>query len=131
MDIPFTIEEFLDVFYAYNLAIQPVQIVAYLLGIMAIASVIKRGSYSDKIIAGILAIFWAWMGIVYHIGYFSAVNKAVYVFGGLYILQSALFIYAGVIRQNLSFKLTWSLSSAAGAAFIGYAMIIYPALNYY
>lgn len=71
------------------------------------------------------------MGVIYHIGYFNAANKATYVFGGLYILQSALFMYAGVIKQNLSFKLTWSLSSSTGTVFILYAMIIYPALNYY
>lgn len=37
MGVPFTIEEFLGVFEAYNLAIQPFQIVGYIIGFMAIA----------------------------------------------------------------------------------------------
>ena len=35
-----------------------------------------------------LACFWAWMGIVYHLMYFSAINGAALGFGVLFIVQA-------------------------------------------
>jgi hypothetical protein len=45
-------------------------------------------SMDQKFILFILAAFWLWMGTVYHIGYFSVINKAAYLFGSLFIFES-------------------------------------------
>ena len=37
MNIPFTVEQFFDVFRTYNVAIWPAQVVAYLMGVIALA----------------------------------------------------------------------------------------------
>ena len=37
-----------------------------------------------------LAAFWAWTGLVYHIGFFAAINPLAFAFGAAFVLESAL-----------------------------------------
>jgi hypothetical protein len=130
MEIPFSIEEFLSVFGAYNLAIQPIQLIAYGLGLLAVLFGLLRTSYSRQIILSILAAFWAWTGIVYHIVYFSEINKVAYVFGALFLLQAIPFLYAAFHFNKLRIQFSFTASAIIGALFIVYAMLVYPVLNY-
>jgi hypothetical protein len=130
LNLPFTIEQFLAVFAEYNQAVWPFQIVLNLLALVVIILCFKKIKRGDKINNGILAFFWLWIGIVYHIMYFSSINKAAYVFGIIFILQGLVFIYAGILRNHISFKYTTSIYSITGAIFILYALIIYPAVGH-
>jgi hypothetical protein len=94
--LPFTREQFLTVFVSYNNAIWPVQIAAYLLGGIAIASLFRKTRGADRAIAGILAMMWLWTGFGYHGLSFSVINKAAYLFAALFVVQGFYFIYAGV-----------------------------------
>ncbi len=58
MNIPFTVEQFFDVFRTYNIAIWPFQIVAYFLGVTALALSIHQNKLSGQVISGILALLW-------------------------------------------------------------------------
>jgi hypothetical protein len=95
MRLPFTIEQFLQVFKNYNKAIFPMQIVFYLLALTIIFLSIKKIKSADKIINSILVFFWLWMGIVYHMVFFATINKAAYLFGVFFIIQAILFFYYG------------------------------------
>ena len=130
MKFPFTIEQFLEVFKNYNLAIWPMQIIAYIIGAIALILAVRKIWQSDRIISGILSFFWLWMGIVYHIMYFSSVNKPAYAFGTLFIIQGVLFVIAGVLRDKISFNLRINIYSIVGGIFILYAMVIYPVIGY-
>jgi len=128
--MPFTINEFLNVFEKYNKAIEPMQIIMYLLGIAAVFLLFKKSRYSDKIISGILSFMWLWMGIVYHITYFSSINRAAYIFGAVFIIQGLLLVYTGVVKNNLSFKPVNGFLAYIAGLFILYAMVIYPVIGY-
>ena len=130
MGIPFSIEEFLNVFEVYNLAIQPIQVIAYVLGALAVLFAILKSSYSRIIILSILATFWAWTGVAYHIVNFSEINKAAYVFGALFLVQAILLLLAAFQSNKLTFQLSFTASAVIGAIFIAYAMVVYPFLNY-
>ncbi|GAA5520236.1 hypothetical protein Asal01_00167 [Fodinibius salicampi] len=86
-ELPFTIDQFLQVFEVYNRAIWPTQFVAYLLGTVVIWLVIKQGLSSEIYINRIIGLFWIWMGVIYHIIFFAVINPAAYIFGALFILQ--------------------------------------------
>lgn len=129
MELPFSTDQFLEVFRSYNLAIWPAQIIAYLLGIAAIALALRHTAQAGRLIMAMLAAFWLWMGAAYHLAFFSAINPAAYVFGGLFILQGLLFLAAGLWRPNLSFRYRKDAYGLAGALLILYALAIYPALG--
>jgi hypothetical protein len=129
LKIPFTIEQFFDVFLTYNTAIWPVQVLAYLLGILALLLSFRESKLSARIVAGILALFWIWMGVLYHIVYFRVINPAAWIFGIFYILQGLLFFLFGTICGKLSFRFILKPLPITGACFILYAMVVYPLLG--
>lgn len=69
------------------------------------------------------------MGAVYHILFFSDINRAAYLFGGLFLVQGLLFLVAGGFLGNLDFQVRADLSGIAGGVLVLYAMVIYPALG--
>src|SRR5262245_48596660 len=52
-------------FERYNPAIWPAQLVAYLLGLAAVALVFARPRRADRAIGAILAACWLWVGVVF------------------------------------------------------------------
>lgn len=106
------------------------QIVLYILGIVAIYLAVKRISVGDKTIATILSFFWIWTGIVYHLMHFTAINKAAYIFGVVYIIQGVMFLFTGVVRNRLTFQYRSNAYGIVGAILICYAMVVYPVLGY-
>ncbi|HEY3252227.1 MAG TPA: DUF6064 family protein [Ignavibacteria bacterium] len=130
MKPPFGKEEFLQVFANYNTSVRPVQIIILQLALLVIYFAVKKNKVSDKFISISLAFLWLWMGIVYHIIYFSTINKAAYLFGALYIVQAMLFLYYGVMKTSLSFNFRKDISGIAGTVLIVYAIIIYPLIGY-
>lgn len=130
MYLPFTIEQSLNVFGIYNQAVWPMQIVLYLFAVVAIVLAFKKFKNSDKIVSIILAFFWLWIGIVYHIIYFTAINKAAYFFGILFIVQGLIFLFEGGVKSKLSFQYHTNFYNVFGSVFILYALIIYPILGH-
>lgn len=129
MSLPFTTEQFFRIFAAYNTAIWPAQILAYVLALAALALSLRRSPLSGRIVSGILAAFWIWTGVVYHIMNFRTVNPAAVGFGVFFVLQGLLFLLAGSIRGKLSFALSARPAPIIGAILIFYAMVAYPLLN--
>lgn len=129
MDLPFTVDQFFNIFETYNTAIWPAQVIAYLIGIVAVALAFRENSLYGRIISGILALFWIWMGVLYHMAYFSAINPAAWTFGALFVLEGLLFIVIGSIWGKLSFNFDLKPIPIVGAVFILYAMVVYPLLG--
>jgi hypothetical protein len=129
MNMPFTVEQFFDVFQIYNTAIWPAQIVAYVLGIVALGMALRPSSVSSRIVSTILAAFWIWMGVFYHLIYYSHINSAAWIFGILSVLQGVLFLAVGTFRGQLSFGFRFKPLPMIGACFMLYAMVIYPLLG--
>lgn len=129
MNIPFTVEQFLDVFGSYNTAVSPIQILFILLALSVIFLAVKTHNYSDRVISGILSFFWLWIGVVYHLIFFTGINPAAYAFGGIFIIQAILFFVYGILRKDLSFGFNYNIAGFTGIVFIVYALIIYPLLG--
>lgn len=126
MNIPFTVEQFLDVFGSYNTAVSPIQILFILLALSVIFLAVKKHNYSDRVISGILSFFWLWIGVVYHLIFFTDINPAAYAFGGIFIIQAILFFVYGILRKDLSFGFNNNVAGITGIVFVVYALIIYP-----
>ena len=131
MKLPFTLEQFLDVFRQYNISVWPVQILLIVLALVTTFFSIVKKPYSDKIIVSVLAFLWLWMGIVYHLIYFSSINKAAIVFGSLFIIQGLLFFYFGILKDKLKFQFGLNRYGIAAMALILFALVVYPLLGYW
>jgi hypothetical protein len=131
MKTVFTAEQFFGVFKKYNEAIFPMQALLYLLAIIAVYFVIKPGGKSSRIIAGIIAFLWLWMGVVYHLVFFTRINNAAYLFGPVFILQGILFLFFGVLHDKISFRLQPGVYGITGIILILFALIFYPVSGYF
>ena len=127
--LPFTTAEFLAVFQAYNQAVWPMQVVLVLVALVMLFLAIERPWNSDKAVSLMLGCLWFWAGAVYHVGFFTSINRAAYVFGAAFVLQAVLFLVAGVFRSDLSFEVRSNRYSWIGAALVAYALIVYPLLG--
>jgi hypothetical protein len=127
--LPFTPDQFLEVFARYNTSIWPVHLVAYLLGVAALILANRKTPYSDRAVSGILALYWLWMGIAYHWLHFAAINRAAYVFGALFVLQGILLAWLGAVRQRLVFGPGSRGASVLGGLLAAYAMVVYPLIG--
>ena len=70
------------------------------------------------------------MGIVYHLIFFTEINKAAYLFGAVFILQGILFLIFGVFQNQLSFKFHYGIYGWLGIMLISFALVVYPVLGY-
>ena len=128
---PFTQEQFLNVFSQYNNTVFPLQIFFVILGIAALGLAIKKSQLSDRIIFLILSFFWFWIGIVYHIIFFSSINPLAYVFGVLFTVEAVFLLYFGVIKKQVEFRLAQNVYAIIGLLLIIYSLIIYPLIGTY
>lgn len=132
MKIPFTTEQFFEIIEKYNLAVFPIQLLIILLGIISILLLHSSNkSVKNKLIGSFLGLLWIWIGIAYHLVFFTSINKAAYVFGGIFILQGLLFIIDTFIRQKLEFEFKRQIKDYIAYFFIIFGIIVYPILIYF
>lgn len=126
--MPFSTEQFLSVFELYNTAIFPTQLI--LIGLALIAVVLGMRSRGGRLLSSILAFFWAWMAVAYHLLFFSTINPAAYFFAAVFLLQAVTFIRLGVQKDRFRFRSGADLSGIAGWLMIAYSLVLYPLLGY-
>lgn len=130
MQLPFTIEEFLNVFVAYNSSIWPAQIVLNIAGLTAVGLCFRK-NVPSRLISALLGMLWLWTGIVYHLGFFLRINPAALAFGILCIVQGGIFLGAGAWGRGLKFRFTPHWRTSVGGALLLYGLVIYPVLGYF
>jgi hypothetical protein len=126
---PFTIDQFLGVFAAYNAAIWPVQIVAAVLGLTAVVALWRRWQIASWLIPAILALMWALNGIGYHFMFFAAINPAAPLFAAFFVAQAILFAIGAIPATGMRFETGHDFRTRIGAGFIAYAMVVYPIIG--
>jgi hypothetical protein len=131
MKLPFTQEQFFEVFKNYNEAAYPIQILFYILSGFTIYLLQNPGRKSSRIINFILSFCWFWMGLVYHFSFFASINKAAYLFGSLFILQAMVFFYIGFFKEKISYKYHPDKYGITGTLLVLFALIGYPITGYF
>jgi hypothetical protein len=120
-----TTTQFLDMFAAYNRGVWPAQLGLILLALAAVGFGLRG---SRRLVPAILAVFWLWMGVVFHLIYFAPVNPAARIFGVVFVVQAALFAWLAW-RGGVSFRPKADAFGAAGAVFVLYALLLYPLIG--
>ncbi len=129
MFLPFTQSEFLEVFVAYNNALWLFQILAAILGALAIVLLLWGPRGSNRTITAIFFFFWLTMAVGYHWLFFSEINNAAYLFGALFLLASAIFLLEGIIRDRIHYTIVSGSRGWLAGALILYAFVVYPLLG--
>jgi hypothetical protein len=126
MRLPFTHDQFLDVFAAYNGALWPGAAALWLVTLAALVALLWQ-RLGPRFVSGLLALHWAWSGVAYHFTFFKAVNPAARLFGALFLVQAALFLWVAFRQPGL--EVTWGRRphQILSVVFCVYA-VLYPLL---
>jgi peptidoglycan/LPS O-acetylase OafA/YrhL len=123
LNLPFTHDQFLDVFAAYNGALWPL---AALLWLVTVAALVALGMHrlGPRMAAALLVVHWA-LSAGYHLVYFSTINPAARLFGALFLVQAAIFAWVAV--DDFGLRVTWGRRphQVLSVAFCAYA-VLYP-----
>lgn len=130
MQLPFSTEQFLGVFRAYNEAVGIAPALLIALALTAIVVSRGRAPSRHRIVAGVLAVLWLWAGVVYHWGFFTSINPIAKVFGALFVAQALALAYLGVWRGRIIFDPQHAAAEITGWVGIVYALLIYPGLGW-
>jgi hypothetical protein len=125
MNIPFTTEQFLDLFQRYNTAVWPAQLIGYIIVLISLFAVIKRYNWGNRMMVITLGLLWLWTGVVYHFIFFSRINPVAVVFSGFFVLNGLTYVIAGNVKGKLSFKIDGQWIRIVGYIFMAYAMVVY------
>lgn len=131
MALPFSAEQFYEVFGAYNEAVWPAQMFLLAVAVTAFALVFRPRPWSGVVIAGSLGFLWAWLALAYHLAFFSRINPLAFVFSGASFAGALVFLWLGVVRRQLRFSWHRGPRSIAGLALVVFALVVYPVWSWY
>lgn len=139
MRVPFTPEEFLALFAAYNEALWPAPLALSLLAVGAAAAVLLQSDFgwsvarrqltTGRLVSGALAVLALWTGVAYHWAFFTRINPAAWLFGTMFVLEGVLLAWYGVARGAIAFRVRPDLRGLAGGAVMLYALVLYPLIG--
>lgn len=124
--MPFTVEQFFEIFGAYHEAVWPAPLVLIGLALVGIVLIIRPSRWSHAAVACILAALWAWLAIAYHFVFFARINPLAYAFAALSIGGASIFFWEGLVRHRLRFEWRGNARAWIGAALVGFALGVYP-----
>jgi len=128
--MPFTEEQFFDVFVQYNAAMWPLPIMAYLLGVAALCLTFWSSRVATASISAILALMWFVNGAAYHWSFFAAINPAARGFGIIFAIQALFLLCAPFVWTSFRIAARRDVRTFVGIGFAAYALIGYPALGW-
>lgn len=129
MNLPFTREQFMNVFKTYNTAVFPMQVIIFLIGCSMLFLVFSKVAARNKIIGCMLGGIWIWTGVIYHIIFFTGINKAAYIFGTAFVLQGIIFAIIAY-RDKLRFSFKNGAINKISLIFAIFGLILYPIIGY-
>ncbi|MPZ21927.1 MAG: hypothetical protein GEV06_29270, partial [Luteitalea sp.] len=123
MRLPFTREQFFDVFAAYNGTLWPGVVALWIASVLVCAFLLASSRRpSGRIISAFLATHWAWSALAYHAAFFTRINPAAWLFAALFLVQAGLQFWWGVVQNRQRFAPTRSSWALLAWVFIAYAL---------
>jgi hypothetical protein len=130
MRLPFTVEQFFDVFRRYNEAVWPAQWVLLALAGGAVVLSFRDRPADRRVVSALLAALWLWMAVAYHFAFFASVNRMAILFGVAFAAQAALFAGLAIGSRSPGYRPAGKVAGLAGTIVIAYALIGYPVLGH-
>ena len=131
MQLPFSTEQFYGVFNDYNATLWPAQLCLLALAGLAVVLVLRLRRWSGAAVSAILAFLWAWMGLAYHLAFFTSISPPAYAFAAVFVAGALVFLWQGVVRRRLEFEWTAGARGMTGLLLVVYALVVYPAWSYF
>ncbi|MFN2387444.1 MAG: DUF6064 family protein [Thermoanaerobaculia bacterium] len=125
----FSSQTYYRLFELYNAAIWPAQVVAVVLAIGILLLLRRPAEGQGRLVAGILAAFWLWIAIRFHLRRYATINWAAVYFAWAFGLEAALLIWTGIVRRGLEFAPRADRVGRIGVGIFLFALFIAPLIG--
>jgi hypothetical protein len=113
-------------FELYHREIWPIQVVA-IGSVVAIAALMRPESQrARRTIASLLAAWWLWVGIAFHLNRYSTINWAARYFAALFVIQSVLIVWEGIVRDRLQLRIGRDTAARLALGVLAAAVVVQP-----
>lgn len=126
MKLPFTQEQFFELFAEYNEAVWPLQLVFNVAAIAMVVILIRTPGRAGKLVSFGLAFLWFWVAVVYHLAFFWRINPAAPFFVLISLAAAEAFLWFGFFRPSLCFRSGMDARKIAGVFVVLFALAGYP-----
>jgi hypothetical protein len=128
MSLPFTADQFFGVFADYNRTVWPAQILWLGLALVVVVALAGARRSPARLALWSLGLLWLWVGLAYHLAFFTAINPAARLFAGLSVAAAITFGWAAC-RQRSPAPPAIGARRAVGWLLLAYALVGYPVVG--
>lgn len=99
--MPFSHDDFLDLFAVYNGRLWPPIVLFWLVSLGIVLRWLRGPRHDARPVLALLAVHWAWSGIAYHWWHFRQINPAATIFAAAFVAQAVLFTWTALRSADL------------------------------
>jgi hypothetical protein len=113
-------------FELYHAEIWPIHVVV-LASVGVIAVLLRReDEWRGRVIAAVLAGWWLWVAVAFHLERYATINWAARYFGAGFAIQALLLLWISVVRGQLRFGFSRQPEAYAAVALLLVAFVVEP-----
>lgn len=125
--MPFTHDQFFDLFERYNRSFLPAIGLCWFAATVLTAGLARKRHTATGLLA--LTIFqWVWVGLVFHLIFFTQINPAAWAFGILFVAHAVVLARHAFGRDRIVLEAGGIARRTVASCLIGYALL-YPAIS--
>jgi len=125
--LPFTSDQFFDVFALYNRTFVVVVVGLWIGSIVLLAFVSREPLRRGRTLSRCLGVLWLWNAVAYHALFFTRINPAAWLFAAVFAVQALLF-FRDATRRRIEYLSTTGWRRGVGLGLVAYALA-YPFLT--
>jgi uncharacterized protein DUF6064 len=127
MNLPFTADQFFDMFASYNHAFWLIVVVLWITTLGSLVLAWRAPARRSGTLTFMLAALWTWSAVAYHAWLFARINRAAWLFALLFAIEGVVLINAG-LRRRLEYFSAPGWTRGIGTILAAYALL-YPLLS--
>jgi hypothetical protein len=110
----------------HNEAVWPMQILALGLGLVIFGLLLRPRARQGRLVSAILAILWTWVAWAFLWKRYASINWAAIYVVPLFAIEALLLVWIGIIRGELTFRLSRDAAGIMGIALFILSLSLYP-----
>jgi hypothetical protein len=127
VELPFTPEQFFEIFAEYNRQFWLVVVFWWLATVGVLVLVWRRPGQHSTFLSYFLGALWLWNAAAYHTYLFTRINPAAWLFSALFAVQGVAFVWVGA-RRGVSYLTDSGARQMIGLVLVAYSLA-YPFLT--
>ncbi len=113
-------------FELYHAGIWPVHLIVLASAVAILVLIRREEIWARLMIFGLLASWWTWVGIAFHLNRYAQINWAAKYFSALFVIQGLLLLWYGAARGRLEFAVARGRPMYIGIGLLMVASVIQP-----